>query len=108
MVPTTPMDSVFFTIQYPLKLSICYDPCTSTYVVNSKDLLFFNSIVPAIHEDIILVGDMSVAVYCREKRIMKKVIYRLDGKNICNLILEDVAFVLNFHINIVVIDFLRK
>ena len=77
-------------------------------MINSKDLLFPNSIVPTIYEDIILIKDIFIVVYYKGKRIIKKMMYKPDRKNIYNLVLEDVAFVLNFHINIVVIDLFRK
>ncbi len=99
---------MFSTIQHPFKLSTCYDPYISTYVVNSKDLFLFNNIVPAIYKNIILIKDTSVAVHCKEKKIIEKIIYKFDRKNICNLMLKDMAFVPNFYINIVATDLFRK
>src|SRR6266699_1080394 len=103
-----PSNSVFSTIKHPFKHSTYYDPYTSTYVVNSKDLLLPNNIVPTIYKDIILIRDISIAIYCKDKRIIEKIIYRPDNKNIRDLMLENVAFVPNFHINIVITDLLRK
>jgi len=77
-------------------------------MVNFKDLFLFDSIVPVIYKDIILIKDIFVAVYYRGKRIIKKVIYGFNRKNICNLMLKDITFVFNFYINIVVVDFFRK
>ena len=96
-----PSDSVFSVAHHPLRDSTCYDPCASTHVVNSKDLLVPDSIVPATNDDIILVGDTSTAVQCRGKRIMENVMHGPDGKSTRNLVLQDVAFVPHFHTNII-------
>ena len=84
---------VFSVANRPLRDSTCYDPCALTDMVNSKDLLVLDSIVPAADDDIILMGDTSVAVLYRGKRVMEKIMYRPDGKNTRNLVLEDVAFI---------------
>ena len=92
---------MFSVAQYPLRDSTCYDPCASTHVVNSKDLLVPDSIVPATNDDIILVGDTLTAVQCRGKRIIENIMYGPDGKSTRDLVLQDVAFVPHFHTNII-------
>ncbi len=77
-------------------------------MVNFKDLLFFDNIIPTIYKDIILIKDISVVVYYKKKKIIEKIIYRLDRKNIYNLILKDITFVSNFYTNIVVINLFCK
>ncbi len=52
--------------------------------------------------------DTSVAVHCRGKKIMEKIIYGPNRKNIYNLMLKNVAFVPNFHTNIVTTDLFYK
>lgn len=101
-------DSVFSVASHPLRDSTCYDPCASTDVVNSKELLVPDSIVPATNDDVILVGDTCVAVQCRGKRVMKHIMHGPDGKNTRDLVLEDVAFVPNFHTNIIAANLLYK
>ena len=70
-------------------------------MVNSKDLLVSDSIVPATNNDIILVGNTSTAVQCRGKRIIERFMHGPDGKNTRDLVLEDVTFVPHFHTNII-------
>ena len=108
MILQVSIDSVFSIIQYLFKLSIYYNPYTSTYIINFKDFLFFNNIVPTIYEDIILIKDIFVTVYYKRKKIIEKMMYRFDKKNICNLILKNIVFVPNFYTNIVVINLFRK
>ena len=94
-------NSIFTVAQYPLQDSTCYNPCASTHIVNSKDLLVPDSIVPATNDDIILVGDTCTAVQYRGKRIIENVMHGPDGKNTRHLVLQDVAFVPHFHTNII-------
>jgi len=77
-------------------------------MVNSKDLFLFDNIVVAIYKDIILIEDTFVIVHCKEKRIIEKMIYKPNEKNIYNLMLKDIAFVFNFYINIVVVNLFYK
>jgi len=99
---------MFSTVKHSFKHSTYYDPYTSIYIVNSKDLFIFNNIVFIIYEDIILIENTFVAVNYKGKKVIEKMIYNLNSENTKNLMLENIAFVPNFYTNIVVTDLLCK
>ncbi len=100
----TSTDSVFAITSHPLRDSTCYDSCASTDVVNSQDLLEPTTLRRATPDDIILVGDTSLAVHYRGTRVMKGALHGPEGRNTKDLILKDVAYVPNFHTNIISAD----
>ena len=93
--------SVFTTAQsdHPLYNSTIYDPGATTHVVNNSDLLY--DLQKADEDDYVLIGDGSLKVVARGKRRMENVLDSKDGKNTRALVISDVAFVPNFHTNVI-------
>ncbi|KAK4171455.1 hypothetical protein QBC36DRAFT_144738, partial [Triangularia setosa] len=79
-----------------------------THVVNSRDLFVKGSYTKAAHDDWISVGDSTIQVYGRGKRIMERLCHGPNGHNTLDLTLEDVAFIPNFHVNIISGTLMRK
>ena len=101
--PTSP--SIFsLTSPHPLRDSTIYDHCAAIHVVNNKTLL--KEYQPAEDDDYVLVGDTSLKVIGRGKRVIEKVFHGPNGRHTRDLVLKDVAFVPNFHTNIISADLL--
>src|SRR6266566_4294269 len=99
---------MFSIIKHPFKHSIYYNLYISIYIINSKNLFIFNNIVLVIYKDIILIKNIFIAVNCKGKKVIEKMIYGPNSENIRNLMLKDMVFVLNFYTNIVVANLFYK
>ncbi|RYC53684.1 hypothetical protein CHU98_g12525, partial [Xylaria longipes] len=95
---------VYTTLGYglhPLSESTVLDNCGALHLVNNKDLLEEGSFVLSADGDSVEAGTTSFPIIGRGRRIICNVLASAQGKDKSNLILEDVALVEGFHVNIV-------
>lgn len=87
-------------VEYLDDKSTLFDNCANTHIVNKLSLLG-GDIVPAVENDVMLVGETALAVVYRGTRTMKNILHGPDGPNTRDLVLKDAAFVPGFHTNII-------
>ncbi|KAF4504944.1 hypothetical protein G6O67_006949 [Ophiocordyceps sinensis] len=85
---------------HPLRDSTLISHNGNTHIVNSKELLVGDP-EPAKDSDVVHTGNAALQVVCRGNRIMKNLVHGPDGPNTRDLVLEDVAFIPGFHINLI-------
>ena len=85
---------------YPLFNSTIFDRAAGTHLVNDKNLLY--DVKPADSDDYLLAGTQRIKVVARGKRRMEGIVEpEKGGEERRSLILDNVAYVPNFHTNIV-------
>ena len=95
---------VFSTIgrfRYLLSDSTLIDNCGALYMVNRKELLEQGTFKEAQPDDIIYTRTASFPIVGTRRRVLCNVLDSKKGPNIEDLILEDIAMVEGFYVNIV-------
>ena len=101
-------DQAVFSITnpFPLRDSTLLDNCAATHVANNRNLLF--DLRPAHADDYLLVGDSTLKVEARGKRVIKDIANGPKGPKTKDFTLVNVAFVPGFHTNIIALPLLKK
>ena len=95
---------VFSTIdwsRHPYSNSTLVDNCGALHVVNNKDLFEPGTFRKAGDSDMVYAGTASFPIGGYGRRVMRKVLDGKNGSNTEDLVLEDVALIEGFHVNIV-------
>ncbi|KAI0534434.1 hypothetical protein GGR58DRAFT_505327 [Xylaria digitata] len=99
-----PNPGVYTTLGYglhPLSQSTVLNNCGALHLVNNRALLEPGSLILAEDEECVDVGTTSFPIVGRGKRIIKGAFSGVKGPNTVDLLLENVALVEGFHVNIV-------
>ena len=86
---------------HPLSASTLLDNCGATHLVNDKSLLIEGSFSKSTFDDCVHAGSSSFPISGRGKRVLRRALNGASGNNTEDLVLEDVAVVEGFHVNIV-------
>ncbi|KAK2035773.1 hypothetical protein LZ31DRAFT_451947, partial [Colletotrichum somersetense] len=94
-----------FTYSYngPHALSKCtvFDNCGATHLVNDLSLLEPDSLEDPKSDECVESGSSSFPVIKKGKRVLKKILSGPNGPNTVDLVLTNVCYVENFHVNVV-------
>lgn len=85
--------------RHPLSDSTLIDNCGAVHLVNNEELLVEGSF-KLVSNEVVLAGTASFPIRGKGKRIIRRVLDGAKGSRIEDLILEDVAFVEGFYMNI--------
>ena len=96
------------TKPHPLRDSTIVDGGSTAHIANDEKLFVPGSLKPTDADDYLLVGDTNVQVQGRGQRIIEKFFHGPSGPNSQPLILNNVAYVPNFHLNIIALDLLEE
>ena len=93
---------------HPYRTSTLLDNCGGTHLVNGEELLEPGSIIYSREGDAVLCGSDTLPVLGRGRRVMRGVFDGEDGNGAHDLVLQHVALVPEFHVNIISEKLLRK
>lgn len=94
----------FSTLAYarhPLSDSTVFDNCGAIHVVNSRDLLEPGTYVATKDGEHVAAGSATFPISGKGRRVLPKALDGPKGRNTVDLVLEDVAVVEGFHVNII-------
>ena len=84
-----------------LHYSTAYNTAATCYVRNNKKLFVLGLIRPAKENEVLEVGTSSLPIIRQGKRVIKNVLTTKEGEKTGDLRLSRIAFVPDFHINII-------
>lgn len=93
---------------HPLSKSAIYDNCATAHIVNDKNFLEPGTFKSSQGQDVVLVGDSSVSIVGWGRSILKNFFNGPRGRCTVDFPLERVAYVPNFHTNIISAGILKK
>ncbi len=96
------------SMSHPYASSTLLDNCGGTHLVNDRELLEPGSFKASSEDDFILCGSDQLPVLGRGRRIIRGILDGETGEGVHDLILQNVALVEDFHVNIVSEKLLRK
>ena len=94
--------------RYLYSNSILVDNYSALYIVNNKDLFELGTFYKAGDSNIVYASTASFPIDGYGRRVIYKVLDSKNGSNIEDLILEDIALIEGFYINIILEARLRK
>ena len=102
---------MFLTIDWSYYLysnSILVDNCGALYIVNNKDLFKLGTFYKASDSNIVYIGTTLFPINRYSRCIIYKVLDSKNGSNTKDLILEDIALIEGFYINIILETYFGK
>ena len=87
--------------RHPLADYTLLDNCGASNLVNDKKLLVPSSFVKSTSDEYVKAGTSRIPILRRGKRLLSKVLEGLDGARTADLVLNDVAMIEGFHVNII-------